>query len=90
MCACIYTKRMKFLFNGKLENSVFIFFSIYGTMVSLFFLVQVANNAAYSFNISMPLQMVFRAVSIECHANIPIFQHLHSNGGILLCSTSCQ
>ncbi|XP_076094850.1 UDP-xylose and UDP-N-acetylglucosamine transporter-like isoform X2 [Mytilus galloprovincialis] len=37
---------------------------IYGTMVSLFFLVQVANNAAYSFNISMPLQMVFRAGSL--------------------------
>jgi hypothetical protein len=37
-------------------------------MVSLFFMVQVANNAAYGFNISMPLQMIFRAVSI-CLAN---------------------
>jgi hypothetical protein len=31
----------------------FIFFSVYGIMVSLFFMVQVANNAAYGFNISM-------------------------------------
>lgn len=38
--------------------------SVYGIMVTLFFMVQVANNAAYGFNISMPLQMIFRAGSL--------------------------
>ncbi|XP_021350970.1 UDP-xylose and UDP-N-acetylglucosamine transporter-like isoform X2 [Mizuhopecten yessoensis] len=33
-------------------------------MVSFFFVVQVLNNYAFSFNISMPLQMIFRAGSL--------------------------
>jgi hypothetical protein len=40
------------------------FFSHYGVMVTLFFVVQVANNYSLSFNVSLPLQMIFRAVSI--------------------------
>jgi hypothetical protein len=40
------------------------FFSHYGVMVTFFFVVQVANNYSLSFNVSLPLQMIFRAVSI--------------------------
>ncbi|XP_033746422.1 UDP-xylose and UDP-N-acetylglucosamine transporter-like [Pecten maximus] len=54
----------------------FIFTSKFGTqksaiplqqyiyMVSFFFVVQVLNNYAFTFNISMPLQMIFRAGSL--------------------------
>lgn len=36
----------------------------YILMVSFFFVVQVFNNYAFTFNISMPLQMIFRAGSL--------------------------
>lgn len=36
----------------------------YIKMVSFFFVVQVVNNYAYSFHISIPLQMIFRAGSL--------------------------
>lgn len=34
------------------------------TLVVLFFLVNVINNASFSFNIAMPLYMVFKSVHI--------------------------
>ncbi len=43
---------------------LFYYFSTYLVMVSIFFVVQVVNNYALNFNISMPLHMIFRAVSI--------------------------
>ncbi|CAC5367045.1 SLC35B4 [Mytilus coruscus] len=37
---------------------------IYTVMVAFFFVVQVANNYSLSFNVSLPLQMIFRAGSL--------------------------
>ena len=34
-------------------------------LVVLFFVVNVSNNLAFAFNISMPLHMIFRSVSLE-------------------------
>ncbi|XP_064633140.1 UDP-xylose and UDP-N-acetylglucosamine transporter-like [Lineus longissimus] len=39
-------------------------FKNYLTMVAIFFVVQVVNNYALNFNISMPLHMIFRAGSL--------------------------
>ena len=38
--------------------------SAWTTMVIMYFIVSVVNNAALGFNISMPLHMIFRAVSV--------------------------
>ena len=39
-------------------------FSAWTTLVVMYFVVSVSNNYALNFNISMPLHMIFRAVSI--------------------------
>jgi hypothetical protein len=53
-------------------------------MVSFFFMVQVANNAAYGFNISMPLQMIFRAVSICCVTSSTLLIFFFSHYGVMV------
>lgn len=44
---------------------------VYVIMVSLYFLVSVANNYALNFNLPLPLHMIFRSVSIRsrCYAS---------------------
>lgn len=39
-------------------------------MVIMYFIVSVVNNAALGFNISMPLHMIFRAVSVLFQMNV--------------------
>lgn len=39
-------------------------YRFYFMMVALFFLVQTLNNYVLGLNVSMPLQMIFRSVSI--------------------------
>ena len=46
---------------GKLRSSVPL--SAYAYLVILYFIVSVINNLALSFNISMPLHMIFKGVS---------------------------
>ena len=46
---------------------LFIFcYSTYGTMVALFFVVQVTNNYAFTYDVPMTLHMIFRSVSTHC------------------------
>ena len=49
------------MFNVFLSN----YFSKYMKLVIMFFIVSVLNNYALNFNISMPLHMIFRAVTIS-------------------------
>lgn len=44
-------------------------------MVIMYFIVSVVNNAALGFNISMPLHMIFRAVSIKSSLNASFWHH---------------
>jgi UDP-xylose/UDP-N-acetylglucosamine transporter B4 len=46
---------------GKLRSSVPL--TAYITLVVLYFVVSVLNNLALSYNISMPLHMIFKGVS---------------------------
>ncbi|XP_050414144.1 UDP-xylose and UDP-N-acetylglucosamine transporter isoform X2 [Patella vulgata] len=54
-----------FIFTSKFGmKKAVVPFSYYVSMVSMFFIVQVVNNLAFNFNISMPLHMIFRSGSL--------------------------
>lgn len=52
----------------------------YFIVMALFFLCNVCNNYAFDFNISMPLHMIFRAVSIICTNNLKITLKIRRHG----------
>ena len=75
-------------------------------MVAMFFVVQVVNNYALNFNISIPLHTIFRAVSRKSHKMFPIFNKyeanpldsfiernenkIHFNNKSMLCNIHCE
>jgi UDP-xylose/UDP-N-acetylglucosamine transporter B4 len=55
---------------GKLRSSVPL--TAYITLVFLYFVVSVINNLALSYNISMPLHMIFKGVKRSSHCQIEL------------------